>query len=273
MDPFSADTCLPGDSAGTFLQVMREDYSIQSVPCNNETVLTVYEYKSVSCKQTQKEQEAVSTWNTTSSVYRSPELPSFDLKGCQLSGIYGSKVHTPQVGCSNCQLPFVPSSFPPLLHNELYQSNSISGLGHGDLEGVCSDPIISPFDFTVSPAVSKSFVSSDLNCQAVISDIVLGSRVEPQLMSANSSVPITESNFLKTESVTSKIGIPVSKAVSVAATDSHLFTLRREIETQKTDSIVYTQFCGMDSTIVSCQNWDRNMKRHASSRNSVPFEN
>ena len=272
-DPISADTCLPGDSSGTFLRVMHEDYNIQSVPCNNEPLLTVHEYKSVNCKQTQKEQDAVSTCNTTSSGYRSPELPSSDLEGCQLSGIYGSNVHTPEVGCSNCQLPFVPPSFPPQLHNELYQSNSIPDLGHGDLEGVCSDPIISPFDSTVSPAVSRSFVSSDLNCQAAISDTVLGSRVEAQLMSAHSSVPITESNSLKTESVTSKIGIPVSKAGSVAATYSHLFTLRTETETQKTDSFVYTQFCGLDSTTVSCQNWDRNMKRNASSRNSVPFEN
>lgn len=272
-DPISADTCLPGDSAGTFLQVVHEDYSIQSVPCHNEPLLTAHEHKSLNRKQTQKEQDAVSTWNTTSSVYRSPELPSFDLEDCQLLGIYGNNAHTPQVGCSNCHLPFAPSSFPPQLHNELYQSNSISDLRHGDLEGVCSDPIISPFDSTVSPAVSRSFVSSDLNCQAVISDTILGSRFEPQMMSANSSVPITESNSLKTESVTSKIGIPVSKAGSVAATDLHLFTLRTETETQKTDSFVYTQFCGMDSTTVSCQNWDRNRKRHASSRNSVPFEN
>jgi len=272
-DPIAANTCLPGDSTDTFLRVIREDYSIQSVPCHNEPLLAVHEYESVNCRQTQKEQDAVSTWNTTSSVYRSPELPSFDLEGCQLSGIYGSNVHTPQVGCSNCQLPFAPSSFPPQLHNELYQSNSISDLGHGDLEGACSDPIMCPFDSAVSPAVSRSFVSSDLNCQAVISDTVLGSRVESQLMSANLSVPITESNSLKTESVTSKIGIPVSKAGSVAATDSNLFTLRTETETQKTDSFMYTQFCGMDSTTVSCQNWDRNMKRHASSRNSVPFEN
>lgn len=272
-DPISADTCLPGDSAGTFLRVMHEDYSLQSVPCNNEPLLTVHEYKSVNCQQSQKEQDVVSTWNTASAVYRSPELPSFDLEGCQLSGIYGSNVHTAQVGRSNCQLPFVPSSFPPQLHNELYERNSISNLGHGDLEGVCSDPIISPCDSTVSPAVSRSFVSSDLNCQAVISDTVLGSRVEPELMSANSSVPITESDSLKTESVTSKIGIPVSKAGSVAATDSLLVTLRTETETQNTDSCVYTQLCGLDSTTVSCQNWDRNMKRHASSRNSVPFEN
>ena len=272
-DPISADTCLPGDSAGTFLRVMHEDYSIQSVPCHNEPLLTAHEYKSVNCKQTQKEQDAVSTWNTTSSVYSSPELPSFDLEGCQLSGIYGSNVHTPQVGCSNCQLPFAPSSFQPQLHNELYQSNSIFDLECGDLEGVCSDPIISPLDSTVSPAVSRSFVSSDLNCQTIISDTVSGSRVEPQLMSANSSIPITESNSLKTESVTSKVGIPVSKAGSVAATDSHLFTLRTGTETQKTDSFVYTQFCGMDSTTVSCQNWDRNMKRHASSRCIMPFEN
>jgi len=272
-DPISADTRLPGDSAGTFLRVMHGDYSIQSVPCHNEPLLTAHEYKFVNCKQTQKEQDAVSTWNTTSSVYRSPELPSFDLEGCHLSGIYGSNVHTPQVGCSNCQLPFAPSSFQPQLQNELYQSNSISDLGCGDLEGVCSDPIISPLDSTVSPAVSRSFVSSDLNCQAIISDTVSGSRVEPQLISANLSVPITESNSLKMESVTSKVGILVSKAGSVAATDSHLFTLRTETETQKTDSFVYTQFCGMDSTTVSCQNWDRNMKRHASSRCIVPFKN
>ena len=273
IDPISADTLLQGDSAGMFLQVMHEDYSIQSVPCHNEPLLTVHEYKSVNCKQTQKEQDAVSTWNTASAMYRSPELPSFDLEGCQLSGICGSNVRTPEVGCSNCQLPFAQTSFSPQLHNELYQRNSISDLGRGDLDCVCSDPIISPFDSPVSPAVSRSFVSSDLNCQAVISDTVLGSRVEPQLMNANSSVPITESNSLKTESVTSKIGIPVSKAGSVAATESHLFTLRTETETQKTDSFVYPQFCGMDSTTVSCQNWDSNMKRHASSRNSLPFEN
>ena len=266
-EPISADIPLPGDSGGTYLQVMHEDYSMQSVPCNNEPLLTVHEYKPVNCKQNQKEQDAVTTWNITSS-----ELPSFDLEGRQLSGIYGSNVHIPQVGCSNCQLSFAPSSLPQQLHNELYKSKNISDLGSGDIEGV-SDPIINPFDSPVSPAVSRSFVSSDLNCQSVISDTVLGSRVEPEVMSENSSVPRTESDSLKTVSVTSKIGIHVSKASSVAATDSRSASLRTETETQKADSFVYTQFCRMDSTTVSCQNWDRNMKRHVSSRKSVPFEN
>lgn len=219
-EPISADIPLPGDSGGTYLQVMHEDYGMQSVPCNNEPLLTVHEYKPVNCKQNQKEQDAVTTWNITSSVYKSPELPSFDLEGCQLSGIYGSNVHIPQVGCSNCQLSFAPSSLPQQFHNELYQSNNISDLGSGDIEGVYSDPKINPFDLPVSPAVSRSFVSSDLNCQTIISDTVLGSRVEPEVMSANSSVPRTESDSLKTVSVTSKIGIHVSKASSVAATDS-----------------------------------------------------
>jgi hypothetical protein len=273
-DPVSADMPLPGDSTGMFLQVMHEDYSIQNVPRNNEPLLTVHEYKPVNFKQNQKEQNAVSTWNTTGTLYRSPELARFDLECCQVSEIYGSNVQIPHIGYSDCQLSFAPSSFPQQqLQNELYQSSSSSDLGSGDREGVCSDPVIIPFDTSVSPAVSRSFVSSDSNCQTRISDTVFGSRVEPQVGSANLSIPRIESDSLKTESVASKIGIHVSRASPVAATeDLHLVTLRTETETQKTD-FVYTQFCRMDSTTVSCQNWDRNMKRHSSSSNSVPFEN
>jgi hypothetical protein len=263
-DPVSADTLLPGDSAGTFLHVVREDCSIQNVPCNNEPLLTAHEYKPVDFKHDQKSHDAVSTWNNT----------RFDLEGCQVSAVYGSNVQIPQVGYSDCQLAFAPSSFPQQLHNELYQSNSSADLGKGDLQGVCSGPVISPFDSVVSPAVSSSFVSSDLNCQTTIPDAVLGSGIEPQVMGSSSSIPRTECDYMKTGSISSKIGIQVPKASSVGATeDAHLITLRTGTETQKADSVVYTQFCRVDLTSVSCQNWDMSMKRHLPSRDSVPFKN
>jgi hypothetical protein len=271
-DPVSADTPLPGDSAGMFLPLMHEDYTTQKVPCNNEPLLAVHEYKPGNFKQNQKEQDAVSTWNTASTVYRSPELARYDLEGCQVSGIYGNNVQIPHVGYSNSELSFTPSSFPQQqLHNELYQSNISSDLGSGDQGGVCSDPVISPSDSSVSPAVSRSFVSSDLNCQT---DTVLASRVEPQVVSASSSIPRIESDCLKTEFIASKIGVHISRASSVAAAEGpHLVTLRTETETRKTGSSVDTQFCIVDSTTVSCQNWDGNVKSQLSSRNSVPFEN
>jgi hypothetical protein len=276
-DPVSADIPLPEDSESTFLQLMHEDNNTQNVCCSNEPLLKVNEDQVVDLKQNQKAGDVVSTWNPAATIYRSPEAAKFDIESCQLSGVYSNNVQIPSmnsVGYSSSQLSFSSSSFPQQqLYNELYQSSNNPDLPSADLDGVPIESLSCPFNLPVSTVVSGSFGSSNLNSPPLKCDALLASRVEPQVISTNSFSSKIEFPPLKTNSTMSKMGIHVPRSSSVAATEDPQFsstnslTLRTGTEAQRTDSVTYTQFHSMDSTTVSCQNWDRNRKIHLDSRN------
>lgn len=281
IDPLSGDIPLPKGSASAFLQLMHEDYSKQNAPCNNEPFLKDHEDKPVDLKLNQNKDDILSAWNPTVAICRSPEAAKFDLETCQLSGICSSNIQIPSlnsVDYSISQLSFPSSSFPQQqLYNELYDSNNSSDLPSADLDGVPLEALSSPFDSCLSPAVSGSFVSSNLS-SSIISDSLLVSRVEPQVINTNSFLPVIESPSLKTDFSTSKIGVHVPRTSSVSVIkDSRFFstssiTPRTETEAHRTDTVMYAQLHEMDPTTVSCQNWDRNKKVHLHSKSHVSFK-
>ncbi|XP_021920167.1 uncharacterized protein LOC110830068 isoform X2 [Zootermopsis nevadensis] len=194
-DPISGDIPLPTDSTSTFLQLTHEDHSTHNVPCINEPLFTV-EDNPLDLKLNQSE-EMLLAWNPAVAVCRSPETAKFDPKTCQLPGICSSNVQVSSlnsVNYSNSQLPFPSSSFPPQqLYNELCDSNNSSDLQRADLDGVPLEALSSQFDSCLSPSVSGSFVSSDIN-SPVISNALITSKIGVH-------VPITETEVRRRDAV------------------------------------------------------------------------
>lgn len=276
----SGDVPLPKDSENAFLQLMHEGYSKQNAACNNEPLLKVREDKLVDLTLNQCKDPVLSAWNPTAAICRSPEAAKLDQKTCQLPVMCTSSVQIPSlnsVDYSSSQVPFPSSSYSQQqLYNELYNSNNSSDLPSADLDGVPLEALSSPFDSHLSPAVSGSFVSPNLNSSG-ISDALLVSRIEPQVVSTNSFFPVVESPSLKTDFTNSSIGIHVPRTSSVPAMkDSQFFTTssitpRTETEAHRRDSVMYTQLCKMDPSTI-CQNWDRNKEVDLHAESYVSFK-
>lgn len=276
IDPSSTFTPLPKDSTSAFLQLTNEYCSKQDVPCTSEPLLKVYEDRPMDLKQNQNKDNVLSAWNPTVGIYERPEAAKFDLESCQVSQVCNNNVQVCSMNLVDCFNSVPPFPQQPL-YNELYRSNNSSDLASADLGGGPLDTLNSPFDSCLSSAVPGSFVSSNLNSPG-ISDALLGSRVEPQVISTKSLIPAIESPSLKTDYTTSKIGVRVSRASSVSVVkDSQLLstssiTPGTGTEVHRAKTVVYAQVHKMDPTTVSCQSWDRNKKVQLHSKNDLPFK-